>query len=255
MIRLKTELDIKRIAESGKILSEILFELLRNSKPGVSLVYLEKLARKLFKKYKAKPAFLGFKPDGGPVYPATICTSVNEQVVHGIPSRYILKSGDILTIDSGINYKNYFADTAYTIGIGKISPIAEKLIAATRKSLENAIKQAKPSNRLGDIGFTIQETIKNKGFSVVKELCGHGVGYQLHEEPQVLNFGQKNSGGKLLCGMVLAIEPMACTGCGRVKQLKDGTFVTIDNSLSAHFEQTIAVTRDGPLVLTPYLKL
>lgn len=254
MIRLKTSKDLEGLTVSGIIASKILKEIKKDCRPGVSLKDLEGLAYSLFKKFRAKPSFLGYKPDKkSSPFSSCVCLSLNEQVVHGIPSDYCLCSGDILKIDLGVNFKGYFTDTAYTLGIGKISSKAKALIEAVFLALKKAISEAKINNHLGDIGFIIKKTIEQKGFFVIKKLIGHATGFSVHEEPLVLNFGQRGEGLKLQSGLVLAIEPMASLGKGEVIQRPDGSFATLDKGLTAHFEQTIAITKKGPKILTPFL--
>ena len=251
MIKLKTERDIETIAKSGRILAEVLEKISQEAKEGVILDYLDKLTRDLLQEAGAKPAFLGYRPTSSEQpFPAALCLSLNEQVVHGLPSSYKLRSGDLLKIDLGVDYKGYISDSAITLGIGKISPTAKKLIEAVKKSLEAAINETRPGKHLGDLGFAIELTIKKAGFNVVKGLTGHGVGFELHEDPTILNYGNKGEGLALKPGMVLAIEPMACLGKGRIIQRADDSFATADGSLTAHFEHTVAVTEKGPRILT-----
>lgn len=251
MIRLKTESDLQKLRESGKILASILKTLKNEAVVGVSLKRLDEIAVKLLKEAGAKAAFLGYKPEGAVTpYPASLCVSVNNQIVHSLPSGHILKEGDILTIDFGVDYGGYITDAAITFGIGNISSVASKLIGATEKALEKAIKVCIPGNSLGDIGWVIERTVKSAGFNVVKGLTGHGVGFKLHEEPTVHNYGSKREGLKLKEGMVLAIEPITSAGSGAMKQLPDDSYVTSDDSLSAHFEHTVAIRKNGPEILT-----
>ena len=251
MNNLKTREDIVHLKISGKILASVLNELKKKAVIGASLKSLDLKARELIKSLDAKSAFFGYqsKKDSRP-YPAAICTSVNEKIVHTIPDKYILKNGDVLKIDLGINYKSYITDAAITIGIGKISPLAEKLIKATRTALYEAIKICRPGKKIGDIGWVIESTVKNYGFSVVKKLTGHGVGFELHEEPSVYNFGEQGTGIELEEGLVLAIEPMVAAGSGELIEKENGEFFTKDGSLSAHFEHTVAITKNGPEILT-----
>ena len=251
MIRLKTTKDIEGIALSGKIAASIVKELASNISSGTILKDLEQLASSAFKRYNAKPAFLGFKPNGARnPYPFSICTSVNEIIVHGQPTDYQLKEGDILKIDLGVISKGYYSDTAFTCAIGEVAPIVRKLIEATQKALNEAIVAAKINNTLGDIGFAIEKTGKSYGFSVIKALTGHGVGFSLHEDPTVYNFGKRGEGLVLKPGMVLAIEPMLSLGSSKIKKQKDDSYITSDKSLSAHFEHTIAITNKGSRILT-----
>ena len=184
-------------------------------------------------------------------FPATLCTSINEEVVHGIPSeKEILEQGDIISLDIGMEYKGLFTDMAITVGVGKIKPIYEKLIKVTRESLDQAIKASKVNNTLGDVGYAIQKYVEKQGFVVVKGLVGHGVGYSPHEDPVVFNYGTPHEGLKLEEGMVIAIEPMVTFDDGTVKEEKDGSFVTLNGKVSGHFEHTIAITKKGPIVIT-----
>ena len=239
------------IAKSGMILAEALEKISQEAREGITLDFLDKLSRGLLQEAGAKPAFLGYRPTSSEQpFPAALCLSLNEQVVHGLPSSYKLRSGDLLKIDLGVDYKGYISDSAITLGIGKISPTAKKLIEAVKKSLEAAINETRPGKHLGDLGFAIESTIKKAGLNVVKGLTGHGVGFELHEDPTILNYGNKGEGLALKPGMVLAIEPMACLGKGRIIQRADDSFATADGSLTAHFEHTVAVTEKGPRILT-----
>ncbi len=255
MIIIKTFQEIQIIREGGKILARILEELGKAVKPGIKTIELDRLAESLVFKYGAVAAFKNYKPcfnhEGQEGYPASVCVSVNEEVVHGIPGERILKEGDIVSLDMGVLYKGYFTDAAITVGVGKISSEAEKLIAVTKKSLELAIGETKIGNHLGDIGWAVQSYAEKNGFSVVRDLVGHGVGKFIHEEPEIPNFGRQGTGLELKEGMVLAFEPMINIGNYKVKTLADGwTFITQDKSLSAHFEHTVAVTKNGAEVLT-----
>lgn len=245
-IIIKTQKEIDIMTEGGKILARIMEELKREVFPGIRTKDLEKKARELIKKYKVEPAFLGY--DG---YPAVLCASVNDVIVHGVPSNYQLKEGDVLSLDLGIKYKGYYADMAITVPVGKVSPEVLRLIKVTKKALKRAIKKTRPGNTIGDIGNTIQRYVEKRGFSVIKELCGHGIGKDLHEEPQILNYGKRRSGPKLIPGMVFCIEPMVSMGSERIKKAEDGFgYKTADNSLSAHFEHMVMVTKEGRKVLT-----
>lgn len=254
MIIIKSPQEIALMREGGKILAKILDELGQAVKPGIKTIKLDRLAESLVFKYGAKASFKGYKPsfnsdNGG--YPASVCVSVNEEVVHGIPSERILKEGDIASLDMGVLFKGYYTDAAITVGVGNISPIAQKLIDITKRSLELGIAEVKAGNHLGDIGFTIQSYAEKNGFSVVRDLVGHGVGKYIHEEPEIPNYGKRGKGLKLEEGMTLALEPMVNVGRPEVKVLSDSwTFVASDRSLSAHFEYTVAVTKNGAEVLT-----
>jgi len=250
-IPLKSQKEIQGIAAAGKILAKILRILSQEAKVGTKLSDLNKLAYRLTKQEKAQPAFLGYKPDAASKpFGASICASVNEIVVHGFPSDYKLKSGDILKIDFGVEHHGFFADAAITIGIGSISGEARHLIKITKLALDKAIKIIKPGKTLGDIGYVIQKTAQKEKLKVVKDLTGHGIGLELHEEPTIYNFGQKGKGVELKPGMILAIEPMFSIGTDKIKQKLDESWATADNSLSAHFEHTIAITEYGTEILT-----
>lgn len=260
MIHIKTEQEIQTMKEGGKILAEILNKLSEAVKPDITTSDLEGLATELVLYYKVKPSFLGY--DG---YPAVLCTSVNEEIVHGVPSGRILKDGDVLKLDMGILYKRFHADSALTIPVihTPTRQVANSqvynLIKTTKEALNIGISKAKIGNTLGDIGYAIQEYVENRGLNVVRDLVGHGIGKELHEEPQVPNYIQSGNINKLVRhelielveGMVVAIEPMVVTGDWRIKKSKDGfCFVTTDGGLAAHFEHTVAITGKGPIILT-----
>ncbi|MCX7778970.1 MAG: type I methionyl aminopeptidase [Patescibacteria group bacterium] len=253
MIILKTPDEIKKMRAGGKILAQIVRKLQKVTKPGISTGELENLALDLIKKAGAKPAFLGYrhKKNQKP-FPTALCLSLNNELVHtpSLPSR-IIKSGDLVTIDCGLEWQRFFTDMAITFGVGEISSLAKKLIWVTKKSLDLAIKKIKPGIFWGDIAFLIQNFIEKNGFSVVRHLTGHGVGKSVHEEPALPNFGRPATGPKLVVGMTLAIEPMVNAGRPEIETLSDGwTIVTKDRNLSAHFEHTIAITKKGVLILT-----
>lgn len=246
MITIKSLEEIRIMAEAGKILAEIMERLKRAVKAGVATKELNKLAEELIFKSKVKPAFLNYNN-----FPAVLCSSVNEVIVHGAPSDYKLREGDILSLDLGVKHKGYFADMAITVPVGEISPEAVRLIRVTKKALKIAIKKAMPGNTVGDIGNTIQRYVEKRGFNVVKELCGHGIGKELHQEPEILNYGKRRKGVELKKGMVICLEPMAVIGKGKIKKAKDNYGLqTADSSLSAHFEHTLAITSSGNRVLT-----
>jgi|SRR3989338_8214046 len=248
---IKTEEQIRKIRVAGKILASVAKEVKAVIKESVSLKELNQLTRKLIEKAGAEPAFLGYQPYGAAKpFPASICASLNEVVVHGIPTDYKLKSGDLLKLDFGVSYNGYIADGAFTAGVGKISETASRLIEVTKHALQVGIKECKPNKTLGDIGWAINNYVTKHGFKVVKGLCGHGVGLELHEEPAVFNEGQKNTGLKLKPGMVLALEPMVSAGDPYLLQLPDDSYATRDKSLSAHFEHTVLITKGEPEVLT-----
>lgn len=251
MIHLKTPAEIEVMAEGGRRLAYILAELKKAVKAGITTASLDVRARELLAEVECEAAFLHYKPSGADrAFPAAICISVNETIIHGIPSEYVLKEGDVLTLDMGLIYDGFYLDAAISVGVGKISKEAADLLRATRESLEAGIKVAKPGKTLGDIGAAIQERIERDKFSVAQGLIGHGIGRDLHEDPNVFNVGRPGAGEVLKPGMVLAIEPMSAAGKGKLKQLKDDTFVTADGSTSAHFEHTVAITKDGPRILT-----
>jgi len=240
--------QIKLIKKSGQILAYVLNKVAKATKAGISTKKLDELAEKIIKDKKATPAFKGY--DG---FPASLCVSINENIVHGIPTKdRILKQGDIVGLDLGVKYNNYFSDMAVTIAIGKIQPQTQKMIKVTKNALALGIKQAKTGNTIGDIGKAIQCYVEKNGFSVIRQLTGHGVGKKVHEDPKVPNFSPSPwENIKLEEGMVLAIEPMVAMGDFKIKTLNDGwTIAMADMSLSAHFEHTIVVTKTGGKILT-----
>jgi methionyl aminopeptidase len=244
----KSQSEIDKMRKSGRIVREILDELRGMVAPGVTTMDLEKTAERKIWKSGAKPAFKGYYD-----YPCVLCTSVNEEIVHGIPSeKRVLKAGDIVSIDCGVVLDGYYGDAAITVAVGdSVSPERQKLMEVTEQSLYKAIEQVKIGNRISDIGAAVQEYVEANGFSVVREFVGHGIGTKLHEEPQVPNFRSRGADTRLREGMVLAIEPMVNSGRPEAKVLDDKwTAVTADGSSSAHFEHCVAVTKDGPLILT-----
>lgn len=248
---LKSSEEVRSIALAGKTLAKILETLKKETKVGAKLNDLDKLAYRLTRKYKARPAFLGYRPNGASKpYGGAICASINDVIVHGLPSDYKLQNGDVLKIDIGIEYQGFFADAAVTIGIGEISKQAERLIKITELALKKAIKMARPKKTLGDIGWIIQKTAEDNGLKVIKNLTGHGIGKKLHEDPVIYNFGGKGEGIKLESGMVLAIEPMLAIGTEKIIQRPDESWATEDGSLSAHFEHTVAIMEKGSQILT-----
>ncbi len=252
-ITIKSKEEIEILKQGGKILASVLKEISEIAKPGVSTGFLNEKAKELVLSYGAKPAFEGYRPSfSKKPYPAAICISLNELVVHGLPSDNVfLKEGDILKLDFGVTYENLITDAAITIGIGEMTEEKIKLINATKRALELAIEEIKPGNHIGDIGFVIEKHIESQGFSVVRDLVGHGVGYKVHEEPNIPNYGKRGEGPVLKPGMVLAIEPIVTMGSWQVRLCKDGFgYETVDGSLSAHFEHTVAVTEEGNEVLT-----
>jgi len=252
MIRLKTKDEIKILREGGKKLAGILSELSKKVAPGVTGQELDDLAFELIKKAGGKPSFLNYKPAGvSEPYPASLCVSFNEEIVHGIPGKRAIKEGDIISLDLGMWYQGLCTDHAVTIAVGEVDEKVKKLIEATRDALRDAIRAVAPGARMGDVSYAIESLAASRGYEVVRELSGHGVGNEVHEDPFVPNYGKPGTGLKLVKGMVLAIEPMLSLGTGEVKGLSDGyTFITRDKSLSAHFEHTVAVTEDGAEILT-----
>jgi|SRR3989338_9708357 len=251
-IKIKTEEEIGIIKEGGAILAKILKELSNAVRPGITTKDLDKLARELVFKFGAKSSFFNY--DG---YPAYLCASINDEIVHGVPSDRKLEKGDLLKLDMGVLWKGFNTDSAVTVivdsklAFDKKALLKRKLINVTRESLEIGIKMATVGNTLGDIGSAIQKYVEKNGFGVVRDLVGHGVGRELHEDPQVPNYGKAGQGMKLVSGMVIAIEPMVVTGDWAIKDGDDGfTFKTKDGGLAAHFEHTVAVTEKGPIVLT-----
>ena len=247
MIYLKNEEEIELLRENNLLVSRTLAEVGRHIRPGVTTKELDRIGEEFIRSHGAVPAFLGYQG-----YPASLCISVNEQVVHGIPSTsQVLKEGDIVSIDVGAIYEGFNGDNAWTFPCGKVSEEAQKLMDATRESLFLAIEKAVPGNRIGDIGSAVQQYVEARNYSVVREFVGHGVGAKLHEDPSVPNYGTPGRGVRLLPGMTIAIEPMVTQGGCEVKILKDGwTTVTKDGKLAAHFEHSIAITPDGPVILT-----
>lgn len=246
MIVVKSMHEFLLMQKAGRIVATVLNELEAAIKPGVTTKELDEIAETTILKLGGVPAFKGY---GG--FPASICTSVNEEVVHGIPGKRVLKEGDIISIDVGAFYEGYCGDAARTFPVGKISPLAEQLLQVTKEALEKGVAMAKVGNRLTDISHAIQTHVEAAGFSVVRQYVGHGIGQKMHEEPQVPNYGLPGRGPRLKAGMALAIEPMVNTGEFPVRTLSDNwTVVTQDGSLSAHFEDTIFITEDGNEVLT-----
>jgi methionyl aminopeptidase len=247
LIVLKSEDEIKRIADACRIVAESLENIRRIVAPGITTLELNAFVEHFIASKKATPAFKGYRG-----YPASLCTSLNEQVVHGIPSSTTkLKEGDIISLDIGVLYKGFYGDAAMTLPVGKTESTARKLLSVTEESLSRGINCARAGNRLFDISYAIQNYVETQGFSVVRNFVGHGIGRELHEEPQLPNFGRPGKGIMLMQGMTLAIEPMVNTGSWEVEILNDGwTAVTSDRSLSAHFEHTVAITKEGPKALT-----
>ncbi|MEK7658724.1 MAG: type I methionyl aminopeptidase [Patescibacteria group bacterium] len=246
MINIKSSEEIKIMREAGRILAAVLKEIEKQVKQGITTLELDRAAEALILKHEAKPGFKGYDN-----FPFSLCTSVNEEIVHGLPSTRVLKEGDIISLDLGILYKGYYSDMAITVAVGKVSFEAKRLINVAKKSLRLGIKKVRPGNTTGDIGNTIQKFVEGQGFSVIRDLCGHGIGKNLHEEPKIPNFGKRKTGEKLQEGMVICIEPMVAMGDYRLEKAQDGYgYATKDKSLTAHFEHTILVTKFGSKVLT-----
>jgi len=247
MITLKSPREIDLMRRAGQAVATILHEMCEMVEPGISTGELDRFAESRCKELGVKPAFKGYHG-----FPACVCISVNDEVVHGIPSmKRVLKTGDIVGMDFGVIYDGWFGDSARTVPVAKVSKEASELMTRTEEALRRGIEQARAGNRIFDIGHAIQNYVEGFGYGVVREFVGHGIGRALHEEPQVPNFGPRGKGLALKEGMVLAIEPMINAGSHEVRVLSDGwTAVTADRSLSAHFEHTVAITSDGPRVLT-----
>ncbi|ACD22537.1 MULTISPECIES: type I methionyl aminopeptidase [Clostridium] len=246
MIIIKNNDEIALMRKAGRIVAETLLLLEENIKPGITTAELDRVAEEFITKHGAKPSFKGLYG-----FPSSLCISVNEQVVHGIPGNYKIKDGDIVSIDCGAFIDGFHGDAARTFPIGEVTNNAKRLIDVTKESFFEGIKYAKEGNRLGNISHEIQNYIEAAGFSVVRDFVGHGIGRKLHEDPEVPNFGREGKGTKLLNGMVLAIEPMVNMGNCKVKTLSNGwTVVTADATLSAHYENTVAILPDGPEILT-----
>ncbi len=247
MIHLKSAKEIEIMRGASKIVAEVLLELRETIREGATTADVDKLAEDLTLKKKAQPAFKGYRG-----FPASLCISVNDQVVHGIPSpKRVLKNGDIVGLDFGVIYNGYYGDAAMTVAIGQIPPEVERLVKVTEQCLYKAIEQAIPGNFISDISAAVQKLADANNYGIVREFCGHGIGRSLHEDPPVLNYVQNGKGAKIKSGLVLAIEPMINLGSDKVKVLEDGwTVITADGKPSAHFEHTIAVTPQGPEILT-----
>ena len=246
MITIKSAREIELMRKSGKITAKTLTRLIEAAKPGVSTAELDRIAEESIRSMGGIPAFKGYNG-----YPSSICTSVNNEVVHGIPSSYVLRDGDLLSIDIGTTLEGYVSDSAVTLALGNVPGEGRRLLEVTRECLMLAVAQMRAGNHLGDIGAAVQRYAEENGFGVVRELVGHGIGTKMHEEPQVPNYGKPGSGIELRRGLVLALEPMITEGTWHVRTLDDGwTVVTEDGKLAAHFEHTIALTESGPRILT-----
>jgi methionyl aminopeptidase len=248
MIYCKTQDEIEAIRRSCNLVSLAIAEVGKHIAPGVTTIELDELAKDFIRQHGGEPAFLGYRG-----FPKSLCISVNDAVVHGIPSDYSLKEGDIVSIDCGVLLDGFYGDSAYTFAVGNISDDKKRLMQVTREALDAGVARAKMGLRIGDIASAIQEYVEKNGYSIVRELVGHGVGKSLHEDPEVPNYGKRGSGHKLLEGMVIAIEPMVNMGKKNVYQAEDHwTIFTEDHKPSAHFEHTVAVTRNGPDILTSF---
>jgi len=246
MIGIKTPEEIEIMAEGGKILARIMKELEKKVRPGITTKELDRLAENLIFKSGGKYSFKGHQG-----FPACLCTSTNEEIVHVVPSDRVLAEGDIISLDLGIQYLGFHADMAITVPVGKVEPETARLIRVTKKALKRGIKKVRPGNTFGDIGNTIQRYVESQGFNVVRDLCGHGIEKELHEEPKILNYGKRKTGPEIREGMVFCLEPIVTVGDWKIKKTADSYgYQTEDGSLSAHFEHTVAVTRDGAKVLT-----
>lgn len=250
MIYLRSEREITAIEGAGKIVGLAIEKLLSLVRAGISTSELDIQAEKFIISQGGKPAFKGYRG-----FPASICTSINEEVVHGIPSQRRLEEGDLISIDLGVEKDGFFADAAVTVGIGRIEKDAQKLIEVTWNALLRGIDKARVGNKISDISYAIEQTAKKENFEVIREYVGHGIGTKIHEEPPIPNYGEPNEGPLIKSGMILAIEPMLCSGFWKTDVLKDAwTVITKDRKLSAHFEHTVGVTDEGPRILTLWQK-
>ncbi len=248
MIPIKTREEIEILRRAGRVLASIVVDLKRSLKSGMTTQDIDALTEKLIRERGAKSAFKGYRG-----FPGCACVSVNQEVVHGVPGKKVIKDGDIISVDVGIVLDDYYSDTAFSVGIGKVDPLLEKLLKVTEESLYQGIEKARVNNCLSDISHVIQKFVEAQGFSVVRDFVGHGIGRSLHEDPEIPNFGSAHEGPILKEGMVFAIEPMVNVGAWQTKVLEDGwTVVTIDGKPSAHFEHTVAIRSQGPEVLTKY---
>jgi len=246
MIKIKSPLEISKMKTANAIVAEILADIAGQVQPGIQTLDLDARAEELSRQHRVKPAFKGYRG-----YPKSLCVSINEEIVHGIPSTRRLKEGDLLSMDFGVRYDGYYGDAAITVAVGQVSDAARRLMEATGKALYAGIAQAVPGNHVSDVSHAVQTTVESYGFSVIRDFVGHGIGRNLHEDPQIPNYGPPGQGPTLVPGMTLAIEPMVSAGRWEVRVLADGwTAVTQDGSLAAHFEHTVAVTENGPLILS-----
>lgn len=252
MIHLKSPKEIEIMAEGGKRLATVLRKLEASVRAGMTTKEIDQMAYDLIVSAGDQPSFLNYRPEGASrPYPASICVSLNDVVVHGTPSgRDVIREGDLVKLDLGLIHRGFHLDAARTVPVGKITPEAQRLIVTTRQALDVGIKEARLGHTLGDIGFAIESTVKKEGYSIAQGLTGHGVGRSLHEDPTVFNFGRRGQGEGIKEGMVIAIEPMVNAGDGAIRQLRNDSYATRDGSLSAHFENTVAIMKKGPRVLT-----
>lgn len=252
MIHLKSPEEIEVMAEGGKRLAAVLRKLEIAVRAGAATQEIDRLAYDLITAGGDRPSFLNYRPEGADKpYPATICISLNDVIVHGTPNdRDVIKDGDLVKLDLGLIHQGFHLDAARTVPVGAVTPEAKRLIATTRKALAAGMKEARVGRTIGDIGFAVQSVVREAGFSVAEGLTGHGIGRSLHEDPAIFNFGRRGSGEGIKEGMVIAIEPMVNIGDGGIRQLKDDSYATRDGSLSAHFENTVAITKKGPRILT-----
>jgi methionyl aminopeptidase len=246
MVHIKSLDEIEKIRRASQIVARTLEILSHYVEPGISTLELDSIAESEIRKSGARPAFKGYRG-----FPRTLCVSINEEIVHGIPSKRKLKEGDLVSLDLGAIWEGFYGDAARTFSVGAISTEAERLTHVTRESLKIAIEQAREGNRIGDIGYAVQNFVEGYGYSVVREFVGHGIGRNLHEDPQIPNYGKPGQGPRIKAGMVFAIEPMVCQGGPEVEILQDNwTAITRDRSLAAHFEHTLAILEDGPVILS-----
>jgi methionyl aminopeptidase len=251
MVRIKTKREIGFIRESSKIVADVLKLVGAQVKPGVTTIELDRLAEDFIRSMGGVPAFKGYSQSKSHLFPATLCTSIDDEVVHGIPTNRVLRDGELLSVDVGVKKDGYFGDGAYTFAVGEVSEEKHRLLKATEESLYKGIGQAVAGKRVHDISYAVQEHVEAGGFSVVRDLVGHGIGVELHEEPAIPNFGKPGTGIKLQEGMTLAIEPMVNAGTWKVRMAPDGwTVLTQDGRPSAHFEHTVAIVNGKPEILT-----
>ena len=252
MIHLKNKQDIVILQEGGKRLAKVMKVLRRETKPGVSAAFLDELAYTMIKKYGGYPSFLNYQADfANRPFPNSLCVSLNDVIVHGIPRKdIILKPGDLVSLDLGMEYQGLFTDMAITVGLGKIKLEEKRLIETTQKALAVAIKVARPGKTLGDIGYAIENCATKNGFVVIRDLVGHGVGYAVHEDPPIFNYGEKAKGIKIETGLVIAIEPMITFGNGSIKEMSDNSFATLNGKKACHFEHTIAILKNKTIIIT-----